>query len=121
MVSKQADRPPRATWNEEKTMAYQSHNHAAYKTAENGRFIIYKNLRLGARGNSGSNFVLEDTNSGAVRKFSSMSFLKCHIVHSVNGLELAPYFGSNAKNGDYKDCSVKPKLADHPEYKEIKG
>jgi len=97
------------------------HNHARYKTTVDGRFVMWKSLHFGSRGSAGTVYIVTDSTDEFPNKhFDTVKQCECYVQFRVNGLELAPWFGSTARDGDVKDA-VKLLTVAHPEYKEILG
>ena len=107
-------------------MTTNHHNHARYKTTADGRFVMWKNLHFGTRGNAGSEYLVSDeTNEFKTRSFDNQMTAECLVQNRVYGLELAPFFGTSdgfcaAKDGHVKN-QKKLFTVTHPEYKEIKN
>lgn len=84
------------------TAPHINHTHSAYKATEDGRFILYKHDHTGSYGFQGKmEYILLDTSDGGKhRQFENQKRARCCVLNITDGLELAPYFGSNAKDGD---------------------
>jgi hypothetical protein len=83
------------------TAPHINHTHSPYKATEDGRFILYKHDHTGSYGWQGKmEYILLDTKDGKQVQFENQKRARCAVLNIHHGLELAPYFGSNAKDGD---------------------
>jgi hypothetical protein len=76
------------------------HNHARYKTTEDGRFVMWRNLHFGTYGNAGSEYLVTDS-EGEFKTFTAdnQMMCECYVQFRMNNKEFGPYFGNLARDG----------------------
>ncbi len=84
---------------------------AKWKVDESGKFIIHKSLHLGTRGPNGSEYVVENLNTGKIRGAKNLKIAMCMIAADRDGVKLSPYYQENAHEscratGDIKDYGM---------------